>query len=75
MTAYLKQTPFARWLITQYMVLHVKCGRRYTASVPSEEARTSPGSKRKVGKKRKIMEDGERERPEKSAGRSAGLSP
>ena len=35
--------------------------------MPSEEARASPGARRKEGEKREIVEDGKRERPEKTA--------
>lgn len=66
LTACLKYTPFARWLITQYKVLPVKWERHYTASVPGEEARTSPGLEGRNAK-RETAEDGEGERPEKSA--------
>lgn len=51
----------------------MKCRRCYAASAPSKQERASAGARKKEDKKRNIVEDGERARPEKSAGRGEML--
>lgn len=53
--------PLLEWLITQYAMLQMKCRRCYTASVLCKEVRALPKARRAEGKKRKIVEDGERD--------------